>query len=30
MKNMIERIAKRDPKKDVCHFAIVFEIMFQK
>ncbi len=29
-KNMIEGIAKREPKKDVCHFAIVVEVLFQK
>jgi hypothetical protein len=27
-KNMIEGIAKREPKKDVCHFAIVVEVLF--
>jgi hypothetical protein len=27
---MIEGIAKREPKKDVCHFAIVLEVLFQK
>jgi hypothetical protein len=27
---MIEGIAKREPKKDVCHFAIVLEILFHK
>jgi hypothetical protein len=29
-KNMIEGIAKREPKKDVCHSTIVLEILFQK
>ncbi len=29
-KNMIEGIAKREPKKDVCHFAIVLKVIFQK
>ncbi len=29
-KNMIEGITKRLPKKDVCHFAIVLEVFFQK
>jgi hypothetical protein len=29
-KNMIKGIAKREPKKDVCHFAIVLKITFQK
>jgi hypothetical protein len=29
-KNMIEGIAKKEPKKDVCHSAIVLEILFQK
>jgi hypothetical protein len=27
---MIEGIAKREPKNDVCHFVIVLEILFQK
>jgi hypothetical protein len=27
---MIERTTKRKPKKDVCHFAIVLEVLFQK
>ncbi len=27
-KNMIEGITKRLPKKDVCHFAIVLEVLF--
>jgi hypothetical protein len=27
---MIEGITKREPKKDVCQFAIVLEVMFQK
>jgi len=27
---MIEGIAKKKPKKDVCHSAIVLEILFQK
>jgi hypothetical protein len=26
---MIEGTTKRKPKKDVCHFAIVLEIIFQ-
>jgi hypothetical protein len=26
--NMIEGTSKRKPKKDVCHYAIVLEIMF--
>jgi len=29
-KNMIEGIAKRERKKDGCHFAIVLEVLFQK
>ncbi len=29
-KNMIERIAKREPKKGVCHSTIVLEVLFQK
>jgi hypothetical protein len=29
-KNMIEGTTKREPKKDVCHFAIVLEVLFQK
>jgi hypothetical protein len=29
-KNMIKGIAKKEPKKDVCHFAIMLEIIFQK
>jgi len=29
-KNMIERIANRKPKKDVYHFVIILEVMFQK
>jgi hypothetical protein len=29
-KNMIEGITKREPKKDVCHSAIVQKVMFQK
>jgi hypothetical protein len=28
--NTIERIAKREPKKDVCHSTIILEVMFQK
>jgi hypothetical protein len=28
-KNMIEGIAKREPKKDVCHFVIVLKVLFQ-
>ncbi len=27
---MIEGTTKRKPKKDVCHFAVVLEILFQK
>ncbi len=27
-KNMIEGIAKREPKGNVCHFAIVLEVIF--
>jgi hypothetical protein len=27
---MIEGTTKREQKKDVCHFAIVLEVMFQK
>jgi hypothetical protein len=26
-KNLIEIIAKKEPKKDVCHFAIVLEVL---
>jgi hypothetical protein len=29
-KSMIEGITKKEFKKDVCHSAIVFEVMFQK
>ncbi len=29
-KSMIKGIAKREPKKDVCHFAIVLKVLFQK
>ncbi len=29
-KNVIEGTTKRKPKKDVCHFAIVLEVLFQK
>ncbi len=29
-KNMIEGTTKREPKKDVSHFVIVLEIIFQK
>jgi hypothetical protein len=29
-KNMIEGTSKKEPKKDVCHFAIVLEVLFQK
>jgi hypothetical protein len=29
-KNMIEGTTKREPKNDVCHFAIVLEVLFQK
>ncbi len=28
--NMIEGTTKREPKNDVCHFAIVLEALFQK
>jgi hypothetical protein len=27
---MIEGVAKIKPKKDVCHFVIVLEVLFQK
>jgi hypothetical protein len=27
---MIEGIAEREPKKDVCHSAIVLKVLFQK
>jgi hypothetical protein len=27
---MIEGIAKRKPKKDVCHYAIVLKVLFHK
>jgi hypothetical protein len=27
---MIEGIAKREPKKDVCHFAIILKVLFPK
>jgi hypothetical protein len=27
---MIEGIAKIEPKKDVCHYVIVLEVLFQK
>ncbi len=27
---MIEGTTKREPKKDVCHFAIVLEVLFHK
>jgi hypothetical protein len=27
-KNMIKGTTKREPKKDVCHYAIVLEVMF--
>ncbi len=27
---MIEGTTKKKPKKDVCHFAIILEVMFQK
>jgi hypothetical protein len=26
---MIEGTTKREPKKDVCHFSIVLEVLFQ-
>jgi hypothetical protein len=29
-KNMIEGTTKREPRKDVCHFAIVLKVLFQK
>jgi len=29
-KNMIKRTTKREPRKVVCHYAIVLEILFQK
>jgi hypothetical protein len=29
-KNMIVRKAKREPKKNVYHFTIVLEVLFQK
>jgi len=29
-KNMIKGTTKREPKKDVCHFAIVLKVLFQK
>ncbi len=29
-KNMIEGTTKKEPKKDVCHFVIVLEVLFQK
>ncbi len=29
-KNMIKGTTKREPKKDVCHFAIVLQVLFQK
>jgi hypothetical protein len=28
--NIIEGIANREPKNDVCHFIIVLEVVFQK
>jgi hypothetical protein len=28
--NKIEGTTKREPKKDVCHFSIILEVMFQK
>jgi translation initiation factor IF-1 len=27
---MVEGTVKREPKKDVCHFAIVLKVLFQK
>jgi hypothetical protein len=27
---MIERIAKREPKNDICHSPIVLKVLFQK
>jgi hypothetical protein len=29
-KKMIKGTAKREPKKDVCHFVIVLEVLFHK
>ncbi len=29
-KNMIKGTTQKEPKKDVCHFAIVLEVLFQK
>ncbi len=29
-KNMIDGTTKREPKNDVCHFAIVLKVLFQK
>jgi len=29
-KNMIEGTNKKEPKKDICHFAIVLKVLFQK
>jgi len=29
-KNMIEGTTKREPKKDVCHYVIIVEVLFQK
>jgi hypothetical protein len=28
--NMIEGTANREPKKDICHYAIVLKVLFQK
>jgi hypothetical protein len=30
LKKMIKGIAKRKPKKDVWHFSIILEVLFQK
>jgi hypothetical protein len=29
-KNMIEKTTKREPKNDVCHYAVILEVMFHK
>ncbi len=29
-KNMIKGTTKKEPKNDVCHFAIVIKVIFQK
>jgi hypothetical protein len=28
-KNMVEGIAKKEPKKDLCHFNIILEVYFR-